>query len=123
MAFDWLISPDNKIEIIQTIVNRDGDPLEDITIGVGYGIFRGQTTVEYTAPNSGAFNHVGIVTDYIPEPSHVLIVDGREITTHKYPEIGDSAVWRGVRFSITGVDPRPNVHGDLVAFTVRCSSG
>ena len=123
MAFDWLLIPENRIDIVQTITNRDGDIVESIVIGTGYGIFRGQTAIEYTAQTSGSFNHVGILIAYEPKQPHTFVVDGKDIVTHQYPEIRDYAVWRGMRFSITGVDPRPNVHGDLVGFTVRCSSG
>lgn len=124
MAFDWIQTPENQIQVIETIINKDQDPIADIVIGSGYGIFRGQTSVEYTSQQAGKFNHVGILIYYTTNTDASVTVDGDVYSaTHKYPEIGDSCIWRGVRFSITGVDPRPDINGDLVGFTVRCSSG
>lgn len=123
MAFDWLKTPENRIEVIETITNRDGDPIADIVIGTGYGIFRGQTSVEYTSTRAADFNHVGILIEYTPIVESTVAIGEDLYATHMYPEIGDACVWRGIRFSVTGVDPRPDVHGDLVGFTVRCSSG
>jgi len=124
MAFDWLIVPENRIEVIEHVKTRDEDHIADIVIGYGYGIFRGQTEVEYSSQNSGAFNHVGILIDYHAVTDASVVVDGEEYkATHKYPEIEDVCTWRGITFAITGVDPRPDVYGDLVGFTVRCSDG
>lgn len=124
MAFEWLITPENRIEVIEHVKNRDEDHIADLVIGYGYGVFRGQTAVEYSSQNAGSFNHVGILIDYHTLPNASVTVDGKVYkATHKYPEIGDVCTWRGITFAITGVDPRPNVHGDLVGFTVRCSSG
>ena len=124
MAFEWLITPENRIEVIEHVKNRDGDPIADLVIGYGYGVFRGQTAVEYSSQNAGSFNHVGILIDYhILSDASVTVDDKVYKATHSYPEIEDSCTWRGITFAITGVDPRPNVYGDLVGFTVRCSNG
>ena len=124
MAFDWLMTPENRIEVVEYIKNRDEDIVAAIVIGYGYGIFRGQGEVEYTSQQSSSFSHVGILIDYTIVENAEAVVDGVIYkATHKYPAINDSCTWRGITFSITGVDPRPDVHGDLVGFTVRCSNG
>lgn len=124
MAFEWFITPENRIEVIEHVKNRDEDHIADLVIGYGYGVFRGQTAVEYISQNAGDFNHVGVLIDYHTLPNASVTVNGKVYkATHNYPEIGDVCTWRGITFAITGVDPRPNVYGDLVGFTVRCSSG
>ena len=124
MAFDWLMTPENRIEVVEYIKNRDEDIVAEIVIGYGYGIFRGQGEVEYTSQQSSSFSHVGILVDYTIVENAEIVVDGVVYkATHKYPAINDACTWRGITFSITGVDPRPDVHGDLVGFTVRCSNG
>lgn len=124
MAFEWLMTPDNLIEIKEKIVDRNEDTIAEIVIGTGYGIFRGQTELEYTSQMSANFSHVGTLVFYTPTESETIIVDGREYkATHKYPEQNDLCTWKGITYVITGVDFRPDVHGDLVGFNLRCSNG
>lgn len=124
MAFEWLMTPDNLIEIKEKIVDRNEDTIAEIVIGTGYGIFRGQTELEYTSQMSASFSHVGTLVFYTPTEPESIIVDGREYkATHKYPEHNDLCTWKGITYVITGVDFRPDVHGDLVGFNLRCSNG
>ena len=124
MAFEWLMTPDNLIEVRQKIVDRNEDTIAEIVIGTGYGMFRGQTELEYTSQVSANFTHMGTIVFYTPTDSKPVVVNGKEYSaTHKYPSYNDLCTWRGTTFVITGVDFRPDVHGDMVGFNLRCSDG
>ena len=77
MAFEWLITPENRIEVIEYVKNRDDDHIADLVIGYGYGVFRGQTAVEYISQNAGDFNHVGVLIDYNILPDASVTIDGK----------------------------------------------
>jgi hypothetical protein len=124
MAFEWLVTPDNRIEVKARIKDRNEDIIEEVTIGYGYGLFRGQNQLEYIGQSSASFSHVGTLVFYEPLGVHSVTVNGKEYNiSHIYPSINDVCVWRGVSYTITGVDPHPDVHGDLVGYSVRCSTG
>lgn len=124
MAFEWLMTPDNRIEVKRVIVDRNEDIVDTVTIGYGYGVFRGQNQVEYVGQSSAAFSHVGTLVFYEPLDVHDVMVNGKEYSiSHRYPSINDLCVWRDISYTITGVDPHPDVHGDLVGYTVRCATG
>lgn len=123
MAFEWLVTEDNAIVVREPIKNRDEDIVCELTIGRGYGIFRGQNQVEYVGQSSAQFSHVGTLVFYEIE-NEVIEMDGKTYTaSHTYPKVGDICEWRGVRYDITGVDPHPDVHGDQIGYTLRCASG
>lgn len=123
MAFDWLVTNDNIIEVREAVRDRNEDVIGEIVIGHGYGVFRGQNQVEYVGQSSGQFSHVGTLLFYAGTVGSIE-VDGKIYeSTHMIPQIGDSCTWRGTRYEITGVDAHPDVHGDLVGYTVRCASG
>lgn len=124
MAFEWLMTQDNLIEVREQIIDRNEDTIAEVVIGTGYGIFRGQTTLEYTSQASASFSHVGTLVFYTPNSTATTIVDGVEYTaSHKYPKQNDICVWKGISYVITGIDFRPDVHGEFVGYTIRCSSG
>lgn len=123
MAFEWLATPGNEISVMEVIKDRDEDVICELTIGQGYGIFRGQNQVEYIGQSSAQFSHVGILVFYDAVTSTAEINGVTYTASHTQPRIGDVCVWHGVRYDITAVDPHPDVHGDLVGYTVRCSSG
>jgi hypothetical protein len=122
--FEHLIQPENEIVVYETVKDRDENVLGSICIGTGYGIFRGQAVVEYVSNVSGKFNSVGILVYYEPSSGASVTVDGRIYdSTHSIPSIGDVCTCKGITYDITGVDPRPDIDGNLVGYTIRCSNG
>lgn len=123
MAFEWLVTPENIIEVREAVRNRDEDVIGEIVIGHGYGVFRGQNQVGYVGQSSAQFSHVGTVVFYEGTDGSISI-DGKVYdNTHNVPRVGDVCIWRGIRYDITGVDPHPDVHGDLIGYSIRCSNG
>lgn len=123
MAFEWLVTPENIIEVREAVRNRDEDVIGEIVIGHGYGVFRGQNQVEYVGQPSAQFSHVGTLVFYAGTVGSITI-DGKTYdSTHTIPSVGDVCVWRDTRYDITGVDPHPDVHGDLIGYSIRCSNG
>lgn len=121
---EHLCTPENRIEVKEVIIDRNQDTIAEIVIGVGYGIFRGQSQIEYMSQASAKFKNVGTLVFYEPTNPAPITIGGKQYrATHMYPKENDICVWRDTRYTISGVDSRPDVHGDIVGYTVRCSSG
>lgn len=121
---EHLITPDNLIEVLEVQVDRDGDETITFVIGTGYGVFRGQAITEFVQGGAGKFNSVGTLVFYTESNPEPVTIGGKTYTATKTkPYIGGACRWRGVEYDITGVDPHPDIHGDLVGYTIRCSNG
>jgi hypothetical protein len=122
--FEHLITDDNRITVLQLVRNKDHDVVGHICIGNGYGVFRSQSLEEVAAYPTGKFDNVGLLVHYEPMYNQKTVVDGVTYPqTHTVPDIGDVCVWRGTPYSVTGVDVRIDIQGDLVGYTIRCSGG
>lgn len=121
---DHLINPDNLISVVERKLDRDENVITEFTIGTGYGVFRGQGLAEYISNGIGKFDSAGTLLFYVPNDVQTITIDGTVYSsTHTTPRIGDRCLWRDTYFDITGVDGRPNIYGDLVGYTIRCSNG
>lgn len=121
---DHLCVPENRIEVVERITDRNEDIIAELVIGSGYGIFRGLNQVEYVGGASASFSHVGTLVFYTSaDPTEIVVAGKTYTTTHTKPQIGDKCVWRGTSYIVTGVNTCPDIHGDLVGFTILCDTG
>lgn len=116
---EYLIVEDNKIEVYERVLDRDNTEITRLHIGTGYGIFRGQSVEEFAMMGSADFTNIGILVHYSENHEEV---EG-STKTHFIPNIGDVCVWHGKEYYISGVSPRPDIYGDMIGFTIRCSNG
>jgi hypothetical protein len=120
---EHLCTPENLIEVREEIIDRNQDTIGELLIGTGYGVFRGQSEVEYISQAAAKFNYVGTLVFYaVNRDAELTVGDKTYKPSHMYPKEGDICICRGVRYSITGSEFRTDIHGDLVGFTVRCSN-
>ena len=121
---EHLITPDNLVEVLEVQTDRDGDETIKFVIGIGYGIFRGQSMTEFVQGGAGKFSSVGTLLFYEEKTPEPLTVGNRTyIASKTKPYIGGACRWRGVEYDITGVDTRVDIDGDLIGYTIRCSNG
>lgn len=121
--FGHLVTDVNRIQVLQQILNRDGDVSATVVIGEGYGVFRTKTLEEVMAYTSSTFDSVGTLLFYTANEPQSIVVGNNTIVTHTEPRVGDTCTWRGMSYTLTGIEPRIDINGDLVGYTVRCSNG
>ena len=121
---EHLCIPENLIEVFEVQTDRDGDETIQFLIGTGYGVFRGQAMEEFVQGGAGKFNSVGTLVFYTGNKPDPIEVGGKLYkSTKTIPYIGGTCKWRGVEYDITGVDPRIDINGDLIGYTIRCANG
>lgn len=113
---DHLVVEENKIEVFEVVKDRDEAEISRVRIGFGYGIFRGQSTEEFAMMGSAAFTNIGTLVHYTSDTDS-------NPRSHSTPQIGDVCTWRGKEYYVSGVSPRPDIYGELVGYTIRCSNG
>lgn len=116
---EYLIDTYNMIDVYERVLDRDGTETARLHIGSGYGIFRGQSVEEFAMLGSANFTSIGILIHYSEDHS----TEEAGTKTHFTPGIGDICIWHGQEYYISGVSSRPDIHGELVGYTIRCSNG
>lgn len=124
MILEHLCTPENLIEVLEVQTDRDGDETISFVIGTGYGVFRGQAMEEFVQGGASKFNSVGTLVLYTEADPDPVMLNGKIYkATKTKPYIGGACRWRGTEYDVTGVDPRVDINGDLVGYTIRCSNG
>lgn len=110
--FEHLMVDMNRIEVVERLLNRDGDVIQTSTIGVGYGVFAGLSKNELSDQKLNAYSHASVLVGYTGDR---LILD---TATRNY-----SCMWRCKEYKLSKIKECFDVNGVFQGYRVYTENG
>lgn len=109
--FEHLVHPENRIEVKEVTVDRDGNVIQEACIGYGFGAFGSLSKDELTDLRINRYTSASVLVHYQGEAPKMSSGNKRYV-----------AEWRGQDYAISSIKVCYDINGVLQGYRIYSSN-